>query len=285
MAYSYAQLASEAAWRDEVVPPALASMGRTVRTALGLPAEAIGFKGNNLHLNGGHRSRRWILTSQFCTDRTYTVTYAADRLGDQNWISAFDISAPPDILLPMCQRLDVAVRAGELEELAAWYGNLDGDQRVDGYNNILNRVASSDTSHLTHLHGTVLRQHANNFVFMAKLASVLSGADMFEQTDRNTATADTWRTLTLLENRPAAEYQLPGEPSPRKEANKLKEQLDRIEAKGVTLTAADLNAIVKGVADALRPDILALAGVVDANTRDAVADAAEGGAAAVRASS
>ena len=58
-----------------------------------------------------------------------------------------------------------------------------------------------------------------------------TGDDMtFEQADRNTAIADTWRMLTVLENRDAAEYQLPGEPAPRVETNNLKAQLDRIEA-------------------------------------------------------
>lgn len=174
---SVAQLAAEAAYRDEVVPPALAEMGRTVRTALGLSAGAIGFKGNELHLNGAHRSRRWILTSAWCTDRSYTVSYPDDRLGDEDWIAGCDITASSPILLPMCQRLDRAVRAGELEELAAWYGNVDGDSRVDGYNNILNRVASADSSHLWHLHLTILRRYANDAPFMRRLAAVLIGAD------------------------------------------------------------------------------------------------------------
>lgn len=172
---TYARLEAEAVWNAETVPPALAAMGRQVRVALGLPASAVGFKGDNNHLSGAHRSRNWILNSQYCTDTSYTVTYPQDRLGDGNWISGFDISAPQHILLPMCQRLDAAVRGGQLEELAAWYGNINGDQRVDGYNNVLNRVASADSSHLTHLHGTVLRQHANNAGFMQRLARVLTG--------------------------------------------------------------------------------------------------------------
>jgi hypothetical protein len=49
---------------------------------------------------------------------------------------------------------------------------------------------------------------------------------MFDQPDRNTATADTWRMLTLLKNLPAAEYHLPGEPAPRVEPNLLKVAMD-----------------------------------------------------------
>lgn len=54
--------------------------------------------------------------------------------------------------------------------------------------------------------------------------------DMFGQADRNVAEADTWRLLTVLQNKVAAEYQLDGEPVPRSEPNLLKVQLDRIEA-------------------------------------------------------
>lgn len=50
--------------------------------------------------------------------------------------------------------------------------------------------------------------------------------DMFEEVDRKTATADTWRMLTVLENRDAAEYQLPGEPTKRREVNGLKVELE-----------------------------------------------------------
>jgi len=69
-------------------------------------------------------------------------------------------------------------------------------------------------------------------------ALINGGVDMFEQNDRNTATADSWRLLTILENRPSAEYTLVGEPAARSEPNLLKakldlmtEQLNRIEAK------------------------------------------------------
>jgi GH25 family lysozyme M1 (1,4-beta-N-acetylmuramidase) len=118
-----------------------------------------------------------------------------------------------------------------------------------------------------------------------QMRALISGdVEMFEQADRNTAQADTWRLLTILEGRPAAEYHLTGEPAPRVEPNNLQKQLDRIEAKGgVTLTAADLAAIVAGVANELRPAILALGADINAKTRDAVADGLEGGSAQVRA--
>ena len=65
---------------------------------------------------------------------------------------------------------------------------------------------------------------------LAQLRALINGGgDMFEQSDRNTAMADTWRLLTILENRPVAEYHLAGEPAPRSEPNLLRAQLQRME--------------------------------------------------------
>lgn len=61
---------------------------------------------------------------------------------------------------------------------------------------------------------------------------------MFEQSDRNTAKADTWRLLTILTDLDAAEYQLEGEEKPRSEPNLLKARLVRIETKLDKLLAA-----------------------------------------------
>lgn len=87
------------------------------------------------------------------------------------------------------------------------------------------------------------------------------GGDMYEQVDRNTAQADTWRLLTILEDRPAAEYQLQGEPAPRSEPNRLRERLARMEQLiqdmadaelEVTLSDEQLDTLATKVANKLR---------------------------------
>jgi len=109
---------------------------------------------------------------------------------------------------------------------------------------------NSGDPHPTHIHFSGLASKDAD-------ATPWLGVDMYEQADRNTATADTWRLLTILENRPAAEFSIPGEAAPRRESNRLKEHLDRIEEMlgeevPVTLTDAQLETIATKVADKLR---------------------------------
>jgi hypothetical protein len=181
---TYTELNTEACWRAQFTPPALLSLAVSLRARYKQTGNTIGSPGDNRHLNGSHRSRRWIRESRFCNNRTYTVSSADDRAGDENWYSGIDIwPGSQTELLAMCKRLDAAVRAGELEEIAAWYGNIDGDQRVDGYDNILNRLASSDSSHLTHLHITFKRRYANDTAVMARVLVVLTGDKTIIQED------------------------------------------------------------------------------------------------------
>jgi len=158
------ELSKEAAYGAEVIPVELAYLARNLRNYWELSAGAIGIRGNESHLRGYHRSRRWILESKWCTNRTYSTTENAGNKtgGNSNWVSAIDVTLPLSKLLPACQRLDIEVRAGRLEKVAEWYGNLNGDTRVDGYNNIANHPATSDNSHLWHLHISFVRSHAND---------------------------------------------------------------------------------------------------------------------------
>lgn len=173
-----AQLEAEAWWRNEFAPPALVELRSKLLAFWGLPSVAIGIKGNISHLAGYHRSYAWVKNSSWCTSRTYSTSETSGNRspGDQNWLCAMDISLPPSRLLPTCNRLDRMIRSGGLEKVTEWYGNLDGDSRVDGYDNIRNRVASSDSSHLWHLHLSFDRGRANED--HQDLYEVLTGEDM-----------------------------------------------------------------------------------------------------------
>lgn len=149
------QLQSEAVWNAEFSPPSMVVLIDRLRAALHASAVAVGSKGDANHLRGYHRSAAWIHHSRYCTDRSYSVTESAGNRNPPNPNALCAIDITPNTraeLLAMCQRLDVAVRAGRLEKIVEWYGNRDGDQRVDGYDNIRNVLASADDSHLFHLH-------------------------------------------------------------------------------------------------------------------------------------
>jgi hypothetical protein len=149
-------------WARETVPPSLKALCGRLCSFFGIPAGHVGTKGNSAHCSGYHRSRDFLLHSPFSENRTYSVTEPGNGGGSGDWVCAFDISLPEAALIAMCKRLDQAVRAGRLEKVAEWYGNDDGDNRVDGYDNIRNRVSSSDPSHLWHAHVSIIRSRAND---------------------------------------------------------------------------------------------------------------------------
>jgi hypothetical protein len=173
------QLEAEPWWNDESVPPALNQLAVKLRAALGVPADDVGMRGNTSHLRGYHRSSAWVTNSRFCTDRHYSVTETAGNRFPMNfnWVCAIDIGGMPQAdLIAMCQRVDKAVRSGKFEKITEWYGNINGDQRVDGYDNIRNVLATSDSSHLVHLHLSFDRQRVaedHSDVF-----AMLMGAEM-----------------------------------------------------------------------------------------------------------
>lgn len=167
-------------WNAEKQSASMKTLSLRLREFYQVPVGNIGSKGDNApgHMRGAHRSRNWILNSVYCTNRTYTVTETPGNRsgGDGDWLAGLDITIPRDALIAACQRLDVAVRAGVLEKVTEWYGNKDGDLRVDGYDNIRNVVASSDSSHLWHLHLTFDRGRCGED--HTDVYEILTGVDM-----------------------------------------------------------------------------------------------------------
>ncbi len=174
---TYDQLNAEAVWRNETVTAEMDWLGAQLCAALGVPRANFGVKGDNAsgHMRGGHRSQAWILGSKYCTSRTYTVEpgLPAANLND---VPAFDITPKTrEQMLAISRNLDRVTRAGQLEEIVVWYGNTDNDQRVDGWDNIRNAVASSDDSHLWHLHGQLGRRHTRSRNVMERVLAALLG--------------------------------------------------------------------------------------------------------------
>lgn len=250
---SYEQLEDEQAWQDEQAAPSLNTLADNLR--LFYPGVGVWIRGDNNHMRGYHRSRRWIHESAYCTDHSYSVTRTAgDKSGgDSNWACAMDIALGPAELQAMCQRLDKACRAGELEKITEWYGNLGGDNTVDGWDNIANRPASADSSHLTHLHMSFDRGRANED--HADLFAILTGENM--SYERNAA----WLLQRYYENADPAvvpQTDAAGSPPEFSVPNLPKQQMDRVEAKLNTLTTpppatVDIPALVAALVPALQP--------------------------------
>lgn len=175
----YALLRAEPWWGREFAPPNLEALYVGVRLFLGRGPEAVGGKGDNQHLRGYHRSREWVLNSRYSLygKADYSVQHPRDLAGDGRWYCAMDATPfKVETLIGMCQRLDKAVRAGELPQIREWYGNIDGNQIVDGWDAVTAKAATSDSSHLWHLHISFFRSLANHD--HTHLLAVLTGDDM-----------------------------------------------------------------------------------------------------------
>jgi len=176
------QLEAESYWAREIVTPELDWLGDELCRRTGRPATAFGSKGNAAHLNGGHRSQEWILHSQYCTNRTYTVQpgLTAEQLrhiaaGD--WTPG-DWGTPANRALMVVQtgRLIAAAKAGRLVGVRQIIGTLDG-HTVIGYDVATGQTFASDSSHLDHWHLTFDRRQMRNRALMERIVAIALGED------------------------------------------------------------------------------------------------------------
>ena len=185
---TYLQLGSEQVWHDQIVPPFMTGfLIVPLRNFYGLDANAVGAPGDNNHLYGRHRSANWDRTSRYCTDRSYGTVDARDHQGDQDWYRAVDTGIQGDVLHAASHRMDAAVRAGELPEVAEWFGSFDGVNVVGWYEG---HPSSSDSSHLYHLHVGFWNQYANDFAVMQRVFAVITGQELDMASEWHTGDAN-----------------------------------------------------------------------------------------------
>jgi hypothetical protein len=242
-----AQMRADEWYRRETTPIQLTRLAARLAEHYRVPLDNFGIRGNLVHFQGYHRSREFVLHSSHCTDRTYSVsrTDGDHNGGDARSVSAIDIQVPRAELLLMCKRLDKAIRAGKLEKVTEWYGNTNGDNRVDGYDNISNRVATSDDSHLWHLHISFDRGKASDD--HGDLFTILTGGvvmEGFSDLTRDQYVASiSERVLGVLSGENPIKYKVPGSERDYSEPNNLQAQLDRIEGAWVDDDNVDAFAI------------------------------------------
>ncbi|AVT29881.1 hypothetical protein C6361_10680 [Plantactinospora sp. BC1] len=191
---TYAQLQAESWWGREIVTPELDWLGDELCRRTRRPRGTFGVKGDNNHLRGAHRSQEWILKSRYCTSRTYTVQSGLTAV-QQRHVAGVDFTpGSAGQMVAQCKRLYAALRAGQLEEVREFYGNVDGDKVVDGWDNVRNRAASSDSSHLWHWHLTLDRRHCADRRVMERILAIALGDPTEEDVDD--ATIDKIATRT-----------------------------------------------------------------------------------------
>lgn len=180
---SYAQLEAEQWWNREIVTTELDWLGDQLCAALGRPRSAFGAKGDNVHLNGGHRSQEWLLRSIHCTNRGYTVQsgLSADQL---RHISAGDFTPGAwgtlgnrQLVAAQTRRLWDEAVAGNLPGVVEIQGTLNGTVTA-GINLISGVTLRPSSSHLDHWHVRMDRRYLRDAGLMSKiLKTVLAGGD------------------------------------------------------------------------------------------------------------
>lgn len=157
---------NDPAYKAEVVPDSIKRLGVRLRAAYNVGPDNFGERGNLAHTSGYHRSRRY---NRVHVPGNYSIVLAADKLGDENWISAFDIT--PSVwgssdnrqkMIFMTKRMRAAARARDsrVSALREFAGTEDGRKVVTVDMQTGADREPFDDSHLDHGHGSLFRGRA-----------------------------------------------------------------------------------------------------------------------------
>lgn len=178
-----AQLEDEIWWGREITTSPMTGLGLELRAAYNAGRSAVGIKGNEVHLSGGHRSQEWIKNSRYCENRNYAVQ-AGLSVDQVRFISALDFVPAEwgtvdnrNKMRVLTGRAINAMKDGRCNEVIECFGTLDG-KNVTGWRNDLNVVVTSDSSHLDHIHIRFDRRYCNDNAVMRKVAKILLEDDV-----------------------------------------------------------------------------------------------------------
>lgn len=133
---------------------------------------------------GYHNSRDHLPMPGYTTD--YSILLAADKEGPDDLGSAIDWTFPEahngdySRISKYSKRLYAAGKANDPRTvyMREFFGNTDGDTEVEGWDFTKNQPASSDKSHLWHIHISIHRKWINSVVAMKAILSILSGESL-----------------------------------------------------------------------------------------------------------
>jgi hypothetical protein len=156
---------------SEFAPAAIGALFAKLSDALPFEIQLGGILGDQAHVYGYHRARAVLPVDD------YSVVLPRDRQGRPWAAAALDITpVEPLHVQTLCSRLvrAVARRDSRLRPLREFYGTLDG-RNVYGFDLHTWRPASSDASHLWHLHLSFHRDVACRASRLLPLADLLAG--------------------------------------------------------------------------------------------------------------
>jgi hypothetical protein len=154
----------------EYAPDALRRLFDAIQA--GIPSAInSGIIGDSAHTYGYHRGRDYVSPGD------YSAEHPEDLGGDGQAACGLDLSwgeAGPQF--DVSARLLAAAQAGDprLSALRSFFGSVDG-VRVIGWDLAENTPATSDDSHLWHVHMSVHRESAGDWAALEPVAQVITG--------------------------------------------------------------------------------------------------------------
>lgn len=143
-------------------------------------AELSGIVGDPSHTYGYHRCRNVLPSSD------YSVQTAPDKEGNGDAASALDMKYSAKWMKIITKRLmDSAKDQNDLRlnYMREFFGTLNGST-VSGWDTYYGKPATSDDSHLWHVHLSILRKYCDSKKHMAQILSVIKGEAAMELSDR-----------------------------------------------------------------------------------------------------
>lgn len=136
---------------------------------------------------GYHNSRDHLPSTDYSV-----AQFAIDRQGPADEASAIDLTFPDaqagdyKTISKYSKRL-YAVRGGDPRTvyMREFFGQIDNDTQVEGWDYSKNRASSSDSSHLWHIHISVHRKYIESAFAMRAILSILKGQTLAQWNEEN----------------------------------------------------------------------------------------------------
>lgn len=163
----------------EYAPDALKWLSEEIIKAVP-SAELSGIVGDPSHKYGYHRCRNVLASDD------YSVQVDEDKAGDGDAAAALDMKYNAEWMKKITKRLlDSAKDQNDprLNYMREFFGTLNGST-VTGWDTYFGEPATSDDSHLWHVHISVLRKYCTSKKYMAHILSVIKGEDDMDLSDK-----------------------------------------------------------------------------------------------------
>lgn len=184
---------NDAYYRAEVVPDSIDTLGDRLCGYYGVSALNFGDRGNLGHTEGYHRSRRY---NQVHDPSNYSIQLALDKLGDGDWIRAFDFTpgewgsaANRAEMIRITKRMRAAALAKDprIRALREFAGTEDGLHVVTIDMQTGGNLRPFDSSHLDHGHGSIFTKYAADD--HTGIFEVMTGTTSTTEDDMSTSTS------------------------------------------------------------------------------------------------